>query len=170
MAQYARYYIIGAFLILFTFEYEMSLPERFDPNLTIFKFIMALAMISILLGLVIQELWPSVARQIRNGNTVKAIYFIFIGVLVATITLVYTGGAVPPAVSFAYSADNVLISLFVYNIFTMAPSLLLLALPGSRNMYTYIGRYVNREAAVLIGTSILVLSVLTLELISLYIA
>lgn len=170
VSQYSVYYLMGAFLIFFTFEYEYASPAGLDDSLLMFKVIMAMAMGSILLAFVSQSLIPGLARQASSSSTLKITYFMFLGALVSLLTLLYAGGASHPAVAYANGSAYRIFSLMVYNMFLMAPSALFMVMLSMKNLNWRLGSSMNRESVLFAGAVILVLSIITLEIVTLFIA
>jgi hypothetical protein len=165
--QYTRYYIIGAFVIFFSFEYRMTLPGGIDSSLFGFQMMMIMAVLSLLLALVALEFSPEFAARAARNENVRITYFIFIGGLVALVLVLYGGGATSPAIDYAASTGHGLVELLVYNLCAMVPSAALFAVLSMNRLKLHTKLANNRESILLIGTIILVISVLIVEVISL---
>jgi hypothetical protein len=164
--RYARYYLIGAFAIFFAFEYQMSLPGGMEQGILGFQVIMFMAIASILLALIAQELSPGFAARAARNESVKVTYFMFLGALVALAILLYGGGASAPAIAYAAANGNSLASLLVYNAFVLLPSALGFALLSANRITLRTRLANNKESILLIGTITLIIAVLVLEIIS----
>jgi hypothetical protein len=165
--QYSRYYITGAFVIFFAFEYRMTLPGGIDSSLFGFQMMMVMGVLSLLLALVALEFSPDFAFRAARNENVRVTYFIFIGALVALAIVLYGGGAATPAVDFAASTGHGLSELLVYNLFAMVPSAALFTVLSMNRISMRTKLANNRESILLIGTIMLVISVLIVEVISL---
>lgn len=165
--QYSKYYVIGAFAIFFAFEYRMTLPGGIDSSIFGFRMMMIMGVLSLLLALTALEFSPDFAARAARNENVRVTYFIFIGALVALVNVLYGNGAATPAVAFAAATGHSLSELLVYNLCAMIPSLaLFVALSRNRiSLHTKLAN--NRESILLIGTVILVISLLVIEVISL---
>jgi hypothetical protein len=166
IARYTRYYIIGAFVIFFAFEYQMTLPGGIDSSLFGFQMMMIMAVLSLLIALLALEFSPDFASRAARNENVRITYFIFIGALVALVIVLYGGGAATPAVDFAATTGHGLIELLIYNLCAMVPSALIFAVLSSNRISLHTKLANNRESILLIGTVILVISVLVIEVIS----
>lgn len=165
--QYSRYYLIGAFVIFFAFEYRMTLPGGIDSSIFGFQMMMIMGVLSLLLALVALEFSPDFAARAARRENVRITYFIFIGALVALAIVLYAGGATSPAIDFAASTGHGLSELLVYNLFAMLPSAAIFAVLSINRISMRTKLANNRESILLIGTIILVISVLIIEVISL---
>lgn len=163
---YARYYITGAFVIFFAFEYQMTLPEGADASIFGFQIIMFMAIASILLAMIAQQLSPVVASRAAKNESVKATYFISLGALVALVIVLYGGGTRTPAIAYATASGDSLIALLIYNAFAMVPSALMFALLSMNRISLRTRLANNKESILLIGTILLVIAVLGVEIIS----
>jgi hypothetical protein len=132
--QYTRYYIIGAFVIFFAFEYRMTLPGGIDSSLFGFQMMMVMGVLSLLLALVL---------------------------------VLYGGGATSPAIDYAASTGHGLVELLIYNLCAMVPSAAIFTVLSMNRLSLHTKLANNRESILLIGTIILVLSVLIVEVLSL---
>jgi hypothetical protein len=165
--QYSRYYIIGAFVIFFTFQYRMTLPGGIESSLFGFQVLMIMGVISMLLALIALEFSPEFAARMARNESVRVTYFIFIGALIALVIVMYGDGATTPAVDFAASTGHGLSELLVYNLCAMVPSTSLFAILSMNRISMRTKLANNRESILLIGTIILVISLLVIEVISL---
>jgi hypothetical protein len=165
--QYARYYLIGAFVIFFAFEYRMTLPGGIDSSLFGFQMMMVMAVLSLLLALVALEFSPEFAARAARNENVRITYFIFIGGLVALVLVLYGGGATSPAIDYAASTGHGLIELLIYNLCVMLPSAVIFTVLSINRLSMHTKLANNRESILLIGTIILVISVFIVEVLSL---
>ena len=165
--KYTRYYIVGAFVIFFAFEYRMTLPGGIADSLFGFQVMMLMALLSMLLALVALEVSPGFAARAARSENVRITYFIFIGGLVALVIVLYAGGANTPAVAFAATTGHGLVELLLYNVCAMVPSAALFNVLGMNQLNVNTRLANNRESILLIGTVILMVSLLIIELISL---
>lgn len=164
--QYTRYYVIGAFVIFFAFEYQMTLPDGIEPSLFGFQMMMIMAVLCLLLSLLALEFSPGFASRAARNESVRVTYFIFIGALVALLIVLYGGGANVPVIDYAASTGHGLTELLIYNLCAMAPSVALFAVLSMNRIRLHTRLANNRESILLIGTIILVLSLLVVEILS----
>ncbi len=164
--RYTRYYIIGAFVIFFSFEYRTTLPGGVESSLFGFQMMMVMAVLCLLLSLLALEFSPGFAARAARNENVRVTYFIFIGALVALLIVLYAGGASAPAIAYAATTGHGLTELLIYNLCAMAPSVALFAVLSMNRIRLHTRLANNRESILLIGTIILVLSLLVVELLS----
>jgi len=126
-----------------------------------------MGVLSLLLALVALEFSPDFAARAARSENVRVTYFIFIGALVALAMVLYGGSASTPAVDFAASSGHGLSELLVYNLCAMVPSGIVFAALSINRISLHTKLANNRESILLIGTIILVISVLIVEVISL---
>jgi hypothetical protein len=167
ISRYARYYIVGALVIFFAFEYQMTMPGGIEPSLFGFQMMMILALLSLLLALLALEFSPGFAERAARNESVRVSYFIFIGALVALVIVLYGGGTTTPVIAYAASTGHGLIELLIYNLCAMVPSAALFAVLTMNRISLHTRLANNRESILLIGTIILVISVLVVEVVSL---
>jgi hypothetical protein len=161
--QYTKYYVIGAFVILFAFEYRMTLPGGIDSSIFGFQMMMVMGVLSLLLALVALEFSPDFASRAARNENVKVTYFIFLGAMVALVIVLYGGGAATPPVDYAALTGHGLSELLVYNICAMVPSVAVFMVLSRNRISLHTKLANNRESILLIGTIILVISVLIIE-------
>ena len=166
VSRYTRYYVIGAIVVFFAFQYRMTLPGGIESSLFGFRIMMILAILSLLLALVALEVSPRFASRAARNENVRVTYFIFIGALVALVIMLYGGGASMPAIAYAAATGHGLTELLIFNLCAMAPSVALFTALGRTRIRLNTRLANNRESILLIGTVILVLSLLAMELLS----
>lgn len=166
VSRYTRYYVIGAFVIFFAFEYQMTLPGGVDDSLFGFQMMMIMAVLCLLLALLALEFSPAFASRAARNENIRVTYFIFIGALVALVIVLYGGGAGVPAIAYAASTGHALTELLIYNLCAMVPSVALFAVLSMNRIGLRTRLANNRESILLIGTIILVLSLLVVEVLS----
>jgi hypothetical protein len=164
--RYTRYYVIGAFVVFFAFEYRMTLPGGIESSLFGFQMMMVMAILSLLLALITLEISPGFASRAARNENVRVTYFIFIGALVALVIMLYGGGTSMPAIAYAASTGHGLTELLIYNLCAMVPSVALFSALGRTRIRLNTRLANNRESILLIGTVILVLSLLIVEVLS----
>jgi hypothetical protein len=122
-----------------------------------------MGVLSLLVALVVLEFSPDFASVVARNENVKITYFIFLGAVVALVIVLYAGGATVPAVAYAAATGHGLSELLVYNLCAMVPSVAVFAILSMNHIYLHTKLANNRESILLIGTIILVLSVLIIE-------
>ncbi len=168
VSRYTRYYVIGAFVIFFAFEYQMTLPGGIEPSFFGFQMLMVLALLSLLLALMALEFSPGFAERAARNESVRVSYFVFIGALVALVIVLYGGGTTTPVIGYAATTGHGLIDLLVYNLCAMVPSGAIFVVLSMNRISLNTKLANNRESILLIGTIILVISVLIVEVFSLF--
>ena len=161
---YTKYYLAGIFIMFFTFEYNATMPTGIETSRFNFTIMMLMAVASILIALLAQEFSPGFARSASRNETVKITFFIFIGALVALTILLYGDILSSPIVG--YVGHNIL-SLLIYNIFVILPSLAIFTLLSNIKYSLRTPLANNKESIMLLGTIMLFISMLVLEVYSL---
>lgn len=165
--KYSKYYLVGVFAMFYTFQYAMTVPGGIESSIFNFQVMMLMAIVTILLTLVAQEFSPGFARSAAKNETVKITFFIFLGALVALAIMMYGGGASSPVIGFAAVSGHNTVSLIVYNVFTILPSIILFTILSSFGLSLRTRLANDKETIMLIGTIFLLISLLALEVVSL---
>lgn len=163
---YTKYYLLGAFVLFYAFESQMIAPGGIEASFLTFRMIIIMAIVTILIAVLAQEISPGFAVQAAKNEYVKITYFIIIGALVALIILMYGGGASLSVLSYAAVTGSYKYSLLIYNLFAMIPSFILFF--GLGNVRSGIAtRFANdKEKILLVGTVLLFITMLVIEVIS----
>ena len=166
--RYTRYYLVGIFAMFFTFQYDLTVPGAIESSIFNFRIMMLMAIASILLAIVAQEFSPGFARRAAKNETIKVTFFIFVGALVALAILLYGGGSASPVIGFALNSSySTIFLLLIYNAFTILPSVILFVVLGSVGVSIRTRLANDKETVLLIGTIFLLISLLTLEVVTL---
>ncbi|HMK47085.1 MAG TPA: hypothetical protein VK436_10710 [Methanocella sp.] len=166
---YTKYYLAGIFIMFFTFEYNRTLPGGIEVGTSNFIIMMLMAVASILIALLAQEFSPGFARSASRNETVKITFFIFIGALVALDILLYGNSLLSPVVGYAAESGHSALSLLMYNLFVILPSFAIFTLISNIKYSLHTPLANNKESIMLLGTIMLFISMLVLEIYSLLI-